>query len=383
MIGVFNVLGNKGGIAIRLTIFDSNCCFVGSHFHAHANAVTVRNLDFSKIICGAIFTPSVATAQGKEIAKENRGSSHRITSDVKGANTISSFNSNSVEDKSNVMVEDSVRNALLLEGTSSANNNNDIPCEHSSPSDYWKQHFQKYLRSHKDRNVTILDHEFVFWLGDLNYRISWNGNDFAEINRKNYSYKTTDFDGDFVDGMEANDINIDHTQAVDISAKYSTLQAISACSAGRFQSLVEFDQLNIERAKNTVFQGFQEGPLHFPPTYKYQPGTDLYESRQDKKLRAPAWCDRVLWRVAPEEQAAAVELLHYGRAEVNCSDHKPVRAFFQCNVREVDVGKMRELYEALLLSVDDWINATKPKLELDLQTLNFGSLHCYVRIEIL
>lgn len=40
---------------------------------------------------------------------------------------------------------------------------------------------------------------------------------------------------------------------------------------------------------------FEEGPLTFKPTYKYQPGTDLYEQRPDKKLRAPAWCDRILW----------------------------------------------------------------------------------------
>jgi phosphatidylinositol-bisphosphatase len=44
-----------------------------------------------------------------------------------------------------------------------------------------------------------------------------------------------------------------------------------------------------------LFLDFEEGPLTFKPTYKYQPGTDLYEQRPDKKLRAPAWCDRILW----------------------------------------------------------------------------------------
>ena len=90
---------------------------------------------------------------------------------------------------------------------------------------------------------------------------------------------------------------------------------MSACSKGRYQSFAELDQLTIERGKNTVFHGFQEGPLIFPPTYKYQPGTDIYESRGDKKLRAPAWCDRVLWKVSKEDKSA-VTLLHYGRAEV-------------------------------------------------------------------
>ena len=48
-----------------------------------------------------------------------------------------------------------------------------------------------------------------------------------------------------------------------------------------------------------MFQNFHEGlgdaVPPFDPTYKYQPKTSLYEKRPDKKLRAPAWCDRVLW----------------------------------------------------------------------------------------
>jgi phosphatidylinositol-bisphosphatase len=45
-----------------------------------------------------------------------------------------------------------------------------------------------------------------------------------------------------------------------------------------------------------VFEGFLEGQLDFAPTYKYQPGTSVYDTRPDKKVRCPAWCDRVLWR---------------------------------------------------------------------------------------
>ena len=65
---------------------------------------------------------------------------------------------------------------------------------------------------------------------------------------------------------------------------------------GAIDYLLSLDQLNLERAKGTVFQGFVEGPITFPPTYKFQQGTDIYERRKEKKLRAPAWCDRVLWR---------------------------------------------------------------------------------------
>lgn len=39
------------------------------------------------------------------------------------------------------------------------------------------------------------------------------------------------------------------------------------------------DQLNIARASGDAFQEFQEGPLCFPPTYKYIPGTKELDKR--------------------------------------------------------------------------------------------------------
>lgn len=40
------------------------------------------------------------------------------------------------------------------------------------------------------------------------------------------------------------------------------------------------DQLNIARASGAAFEEFQEGPLCFPPTYKYIPGTQDFDNRQ-------------------------------------------------------------------------------------------------------
>jgi hypothetical protein len=36
-----------------------------------------------------------------------------------------------------------------------------------------------------------------------------------------------------------------------------------------------------------VFEGYEEGPLSFPPTYRYDVGTDNYDTSE--KLRIPAW----------------------------------------------------------------------------------------------
>lgn len=41
----------------------------------------------------------------------------------------------------------------------------------------------------------------------------------------------------------------------------------------------KLDQLNVERTAGRAFPEFQEGPLCFPPTYKYIPGTRDYDNR--------------------------------------------------------------------------------------------------------
>lgn len=39
--------------------------------------------------------------------------------------------------------------------------------------------------------------------------------------------------------------------------------------------------------ERAVFEGYQEGPLLFRPTYKYDLGTDNYDTSE--KMRVPAW----------------------------------------------------------------------------------------------
>ena len=50
----------------------------------------------------------------------------------------------------------------------------------------------------------------------------------------------------------------------------------------------------LEQEAGNVFQGFREGQITFPPTYKYDLFSDDYDTSE--KSRIPAWTDRVLWR---------------------------------------------------------------------------------------
>ena len=73
------------------------------------------------------------------------------------------------------------------------------------------------------------------------------------------------------------------------------------------------------------------------PTYKYHRNSDAYygcaaqaqaDNKGDQKLkrRAPAWCDRILWR------GEGLKQTRYDRCESRLSDHRPVRAVFAVEV---------------------------------------------------
>lgn len=87
-----------------------------------------------------------------------------------------------------------------------------------------------------------------------------------------------------------------------------------------------YDQLLTQREEGNVFEGFLEPPIYFPPTYKYDPGTNNFDTSE--KNRNPSWCDRVLYRgedISP--------LLYRSHPEFVSSDHKPITAWFSVVVR--------------------------------------------------
>lgn len=46
-----------------------------------------------------------------------------------------------------------------------------------------------------------------------------------------------------------------------------------------FKSVLEADQLKQQHRIGNVFKGYKEGSIHFLPTYKYDPGTNDWDSR--------------------------------------------------------------------------------------------------------
>jgi hypothetical protein len=90
---------------------------------------------------------------------------------------------------------------------------------------------------------------------------------------------------------------------------------------GAVEQLRAHDELLAAMSRGQTARGFGEGPLLFRPTYKFDTGTDVYDS--GPKRRVPSWTDRIL--VKPP--TAAVRVLSYASVErVTYSDHRPVVA---------------------------------------------------------
>lgn len=85
-------------------------------------------------------------------------------------------------------------------------------------------------------------------------------------------------------------------------------------------SLLQADQLSIEKSRGKVFLGYEEEPITFCPTYKYDVNTDVFDT--SPKQRTPSWCDRVLWRT--HENIVPVRGSYNSYTALKGSDHKPV-----------------------------------------------------------
>ncbi|GLJ06703.1 hypothetical protein SUGI_0045730 [Cryptomeria japonica] len=84
------------------------------------------------------------------------------------------------------------------------------------------------------------------------------------------------------------------------------------------------DQLSREAERGEIFHGFCEGPLSFRPTYKYDIGTDNYDT--SAKERVPSWTDRILYKVNRATNVKADVQDYDSIDHIKASDHRPVKA---------------------------------------------------------
>nr|ATU82755.1 secreted Inositol polyphosphate phosphatase protein [Pristhesancus plagipennis] len=124
--------------------------------------------------------------------------------------------------------------------------------------------------------------DYVFWLGDLNFRIEEDPSLTAEK----------------IHSLIQKDKEIE---------------------------LLEKDQLLQSRKAEQIFNDFSEAPITFKPTYKLQPDTGEYNLK-----RRPAWTDRILYK--SENNREITPILYKSIERYTISDHYPVQAQFKIAV---------------------------------------------------
>ncbi|KAI7872760.1 Endonuclease/exonuclease/phosphatase [Spinellus fusiger] len=266
-VGLMNLMGNKGGVAVRFRFHDSYYCFVTSHLAAFVDKVEKRNQDFTEIAKRLVFhSPVDSTLAYLNFAWNNGGD----------------------------------------EGVSFLESHNVIHQQSNSASIFHADH--------------------LIWLGDLNYRVNLTE---AEIKMR--------------------------------------------LQQGEIDYLLQYDQLLIERQAGRTFSMFEEGTIAFSPTYKYDAGTNQYDTSE--KRRAPSWTDRILWKTTREPKGQQRQkLVSYSSCmEMMTSDHKPVRALMETQVRRMDSQKLaltRNTLSQQLAGASDEL--TKAKISTSF--VEFGSV---------
>ncbi|XP_070773429.1 synaptojanin-1 [Enoplosus armatus] len=171
----------------------------------------------------------------------------------------------------------------------------------------------------------LYSHDYVFWCGDFNYRISQPNEEVKDLIKQ---------------------------------------QNWDALTAG--------DQLLDQKNAGLIFRGFIEGKLDFAPTYKYDLFSEDYDTSE--KCRTPAWTDRILWKRRkwnfdktaedmnvvgaasasgeneddPDNPWSPGSLKYYGRAELKTSDHRPVVSIIDVDILEVDPEARHQVYKDVI-----------------------------------
>ncbi|KAJ1953065.1 hypothetical protein EC988_003206, partial [Linderina pennispora] len=275
--GLGGLHGNKGGVGVRFVFDDTSFCFVNAHLAAGESGKNnaARLLHSRSIVNGMVFKKPSAEYQALTVGQQSGIMATSATGDL-----------------DNVTLD-------------------------------------SYIDGGDGRQY--LDHAACFFSGDLNFRLR-----VPRVQAERH------IDAGDLDALLQYDqllplITSDVAKpAADPSLLYDNPGA--GVAAADYSSGEEGEESVVtdEKAGSAGFalRLFREQPIRFKPTYKYDPGTDRYDSSE--KRRTPAWCDRVLFKggsgraTLPSSEGGAYDTqgqitpVLYKRYEVKLSDHRPI-----------------------------------------------------------
>ncbi|PAA54918.1 hypothetical protein BOX15_Mlig026163g1 [Macrostomum lignano] len=136
--------------------------------------------------------------------------------------------------------------------------------------------------------------------------------------------------------------------------------------------LARHDELRRARAQaryGNIFLSYSEASIDFWPTYKYEIGSQRFDS---EKVRVPSWCDRILYRA---EDVRCEPLKYRSQHSYVYSDHKPVTCTFNTQVARVDVERQKRTIKRGVQWLDSLENAVLPQCTLEPgHEVQFGEL---------
>lgn len=319
--GFLNAMGNKGGVAARFRLYNRTISCVACHLAAHTANVERRNQDFTDVVRKAVFLP----ADDRDVTVSQSASNIEPDHDQ--------FPPPPIKKHPTSIGEKTVTNYTGLPAVAVGTTAWLGSVASVAATAFYDMSAGANTTILNDPNaIKILDHDVVFWLGDLNYRIE------------------------------------------------APLQNVLGwIDSHDWDSLYQADQLQRQMRTCEIFTGFKEGPLRFPPTYKLERYADEYACDENGEVkRVPAYTDRILWRTADTEDdpngVVNIRLADYSSAPVFSSDHRPVFALFKMTFGVEDRARRRDVEKRVNKELELRQERYKPTLQLSPPYVDFGDV---------
>ena len=366
--GFMNVLGNKGAIGVSMKYQDKKMLFICCHLSSGQTKSYARNNDFKKINSGLNLKPTIKFNKNlndiKLGLKQGKNSIYQsYLQDEEGEKN--NFHSKYFQDlteiksspkKSLMLKKDKIplsQTKLSIYNDNNFNINDNIDSilnsknhkfnknkDESYIGQIHKKNTNNYLSKISNDNTYSNIKNMVSPKVDyLLIRGETNNNTGTKIISSNIDEQLNKIKGDNCEELE-DTIGVNQYDLVIFSGdlNYRINMEIEDCKkiieAKDYESLLVKDQLYSSiRSKEIEMDDFFEGQIHFPPTYKFQDGTDNYDYNE----RVPGWTDRILYRA---NNLSDVILCKYSSVfEAKTSDHKPVYAIFKINFNSYEKNK--------------------------------------------
>lgn len=269
-VGVMGVGANKGAVAIRFEVLRRTVCCICAHLSAHQSQWDRRNQDFATIVsslrfkhvlgigCGAATALNAAVAQGHADAPIDEAEEELPGRWGQG------------------------------EGAPAG-----VPGEE------------------RGKKQGLLDADLVVWVGDLNYRVDVAYEEALEMVQAGDLSRLAANDQLRVQMTAGNVFQVTRVPPHLPGTRASLSPALSRSLPPRHMRGCPVKgtiACSPQHASETpsVVQGFKEGHVAFPPTYKFDKGVPGPAYDSSEKRRVPAWTDRVLWFCPPADPTIAV-----------------------------------------------------------------------------